>query len=253
MVGLWDVDPTYNTKNNSTKCIFSIGGKAEMGNDLKLFDLSQPFSRDIPVYHIYSRPTFGVYHTIQEDDFYDRTASFYTHSGTHIDAPRHFSKEGYYISQIPLDVLVNRGVVLDLHMDELGKITCDNLEKAARKAGLEKGDTVIINTGWHHRWEEPDYTTKFPGIVKSGAEWLVESGIKMVGVDWICIDHPSQTDMGDNSWASHGIVLSNNIPVIENIGGEVDMVSGQRVTITALPVKVIQGDGFPIRVIAAIE
>ena len=72
----------------------------------------------------------------------------------------------------------------------------------------------------------------------------------MVGIDWICIDHPSQTDMGDNSWASHKTVLSKNIPVIENIGGEVDRVSGRRLTIIALPVKIPDGDGFPVRVIA---
>ena len=224
-----------------------------MKKDIQLFDLSQSFDRNIPVYHIYSRPTFGVYHTIDGDNFYDRTASFYTHSGTHIDAPRHFSKDGYNLSQIPLNVFVGTGVVLDLPKGELEEITSGDLEKAMSKAGVEKGDILIINTGWHHNWEEPDYAKKFPGIVRSGAEWLVESGIKMVGIDWICIDHPSQTDMGDNSWASHKKVLSSNIPVIENIGGEVDKVTGQRVTIIALPVKVIEGDGFPIRVVAAIE
>lgn len=224
-----------------------------MKKDIQLFDLSQPFGRNIPVYHLYSRPVFGIYHTIDRDNFYDRTTSFYTHSGTHIDAPRHFSKDGYNISQIPLDVLIGPGVVLDLPKGELGEITGDDLEKAAAKAGLERGDILIINTGWHHKWEEPDYARKFPGIVRSGAEWLVKSGVKMIGVDWICIDHPAQTDMGDNSWASHRIVLSSNIPVIENIGGEVDKVSGQRATIMALPVKVVEGDGFPIRVVAAIE
>lgn len=224
-----------------------------MRRNVQLFDLSQPFERNIPVYHIYSRPTFGVYHTIDRDNFYDRTASFYTHSGTHIDAPCHFAKDGYNLAQIPLNVLVGTGVVLDLPKGELEEITSGDLEKAASKAGVEKGDTLIINTGWHRNWEEPDYAKKFPGIVRSGAEWLVKSGIKMVGLDWICIDHPSQTDMGDNSWASHKIVLSSNIPVIENIGGDVDKVTGQRVTIIALPVRVVGGDGFPIRVVAAIE
>lgn len=221
-----------------------------MKNDTELFDLSQLFSRDIPVYHIYSRPIFGIYHTIDEHAFYDRVASFYTHSGTHLDAPRHFSKSGYDISQIPLDTLVNKGVVLDLPKGEGAEITAEDFEKAKSKTPIERGDTVIVNTGWHHRWGKPEYAKKFPGIVRSGAEWLVNAGIKMVGVDWICIDHPTQTDMGDNSWASHRTILSNNIPVIENIGGEVDRVTGRRVTIIALPVKVLDGDGFPVRVIA---
>ena len=224
-----------------------------MGTNVQLFDLSQPFDRDIPVYHIYSRPTFGVYHEIDQGGFYDRTVSFYTHSGTHIDAPRHFSKDGYNLAQIPLEVLISSGVVLDLPKKKLEEITADDFEKAKSRIDIRAGDVVIINTGWHRKWKEPDYAKNFPGIVRSGAEWLVKSGIKMVGVDWICIDHPKQTDMGDNSWASHKIVLSANIPVIENIGGEVDKISGKRVTIMALPIKVVEGDGFPIRVAAAVE
>jgi kynurenine formamidase len=136
---------------------------------------------------------------------------------------------------------------------ELEESTDDDLERARSKTEIKKGDVLIINTGWHRRWEEPDYPKKFPGIVKSGAEWLVQAGVKLVGVDWICIDHPRQTDMGDNSWASHKIVLSGNIPVIENIGGDVDKVKGQRVTVMALPVKAEEGDGFPIRVVVAVE
>jgi len=224
-----------------------------MRKDIQLFDLSQPFERNIPVYHIYSKPMFGIYHTIDKSAFYDRMASFHTHSGTHIDAPRHFSKDGYTLDRIPLDVLIGEGVVLDLQKGDLGEITSDDFEKAKSKVDIKKGDTLIINTGWHHKWKEPEFARKFPGIVTSGAEWLVKSGVKMVGVDWICIDHPSQTDMGDNSWASHRMVLTNDIPVIENIGGEVDKVTGRRVTIIALPVKVVGGDGFPIRVIATIE
>jgi kynurenine formamidase len=224
-----------------------------MKPDAKLFDLTQPFSRDIPVYHIYSRPSFGVYHEIDEGGFYDRTASFYTHSGTHIDAPRHFSKEGYTLAEIPLEVLISTGVVLDLPKGELEEITADDFERAKSGGDIREGDVLIINTGWHRKWEEPEYPKKFPGIVKSGAQWLAESGVKMVGVDWICIDHPKQTDMGDNTWASHKIVLSANIPVIENVGGEVDKLNGQRVTVMALPVKVVKGDGFPIRVAAMVE
>jgi len=224
-----------------------------MKSDVQLFDLSQPFSHDIPVYHIYSKPIFGIYHNIDENDFYDRAVAFHTHSGTHIDAPRHFSKKGNNLAQIPLDVLVGTGVVLDLPKDALGEITGDDLEKAAAAQGVKKGDILIVDTGWHHNWEKPDFATKFPGIVRSGAEWIVKSGIKMVGFDWICIDHPSQTDMGDNTWDSHKKVLSNNIPVIENIGGDVDKVAGKRVTIMALPVKVVEGDGFPLRVVAALE
>jgi len=218
-----------------------------------LFDLSQPFDVEIPVYHIYTKPMFGIYHFHKENGFYDRMTSFYTHSGTHIDAPKHFSEKGYSLDEIPLSKLVGPGVVLSIPKKELGEITAEDLDKAALDVNFKKGDIVIINTGWHKNWKHPDYSIKFPGIVKSAAEWLVEHDVNMVGVDWICIDHPSQTDMGDSSWIAHRIVLSNNIPVIENVGGQLDEVTNQRIEVMALPVKVVNGDGFPIRIVAALN
>lgn len=222
-----------------------------MSNVKKLYDLSQTFEWDIPVYHIYSKPMFGVYHNIDNHNFYDRVTSFHTHSGTHMDAPRHFCKTCYTIEEIPLDRLVGPGVILDMPKKELGEITDTDLEGATPK--VSEGDIVIINTGWHKNWRNTEYATRFPGIVKEGARWLVERSVKMVGIDWICIDHPKQTDMGDGTWASHKIVLGNNIPVIENLGGDIDKLTGKRVTIIALPVKVRNGDGFPIRVVATTD
>lgn len=219
-----------------------------MRHKVKMYDLSQTFEWANPVYSIYSKPMFGVYHDIDTDGFYDRVASFHTHSGTHIDSPRHFCKTGDPLDKIPLDRLVGQGVSLNIPKKELGEITASDFEKARPK--ILKGDIVLINTSWHLNWEKPGYTTKFPGIVKEGAKWLVEHGINMVGVNWICVDHPKQTDMGDGSWASHKILLGKNIPVIENLGGEIDRLKGKRVTVMALPVKVKNGDGFPVRVIA---
>lgn len=217
----------------------------------KLYDLTQPFHWDLPVYHIYSKPMFGTYHTIREHGFFDRLASFHTHTGTHIDAPRHFCETCYTLDKIPLNKLMGPGVVLDLPKGELEKITAEDLEKAEPK--VRRGDIVLINTGWHRNWEKPEYARRFPGIVRGADEWLINCGVKAIGVDWICIDHPSQTDMGDGTWDSHRKILSNNIPVIENLGGEIDDVTGQRVTVIALPVKVVNGDGFPIRVVATLR
>lgn len=214
------------------------------------FDLSQPFDLETPVYHIYCRPMFGTYHSIKEHTFFDQMTSFYTHSGTHIDAPGHFSQGGYSLDEIPLDRLMGPGVVLGISKEELGEITADDLERAASRVGFRRGDIVIINTGWHKNWKSPRYATRFPGAVTSAGKWFVENDVSMVGVDWICIDHPSQTDMGDSSWIVHRTVLSANIPVIENIGGQIDQVTDRRIYVIALPVKVTGGDGFPIRVVA---
>jgi kynurenine formamidase len=71
-------------------------------------------------------------------------------------------------------------------------ITADDLEKATPK--IEKGDIVIIHTHMHAKFgDNKDYFGRSPGLVPSAAEWLVEKGVKAVGVDQQALDHPLAT------------------------------------------------------------
>ena len=76
-----------------------------------------------------------------------------------------------------------------------GVITPKDLENAEPK--IQKNDIVMINTGSHHNYgDNPDYFAYSPGLYKEAAEWIVERGVKLVGIDVQALDHPLGTFLG---------------------------------------------------------
>jgi len=240
----------------------------------KIFDLSVPWGRNLPTIAMslsfYNPPMIATYgqfgETMLEQDrveaskpFYETLITFFSHTGTHFDSPIHCRKDAWSIDQVPLDRLWGEGVVISIPKGELEEIGPDDLEKA--KPEIQEGDLVLINTGWHKNFCGPitDYqkavyfASKNPGITKEGAEWLLEKKVKLVGIDHLGVDHPKYWDSGDGTWPVHRTLLSNNIPMIQLLGGQIDEVTGKRCMIACPPIKYVRGDAFPVRVLVMIE
>ena len=144
---------------------------------------------------------------------------------------------------------------------------------------MRPGDVVIINTGWHKKYEDNDeYFAYCPGLVPSAADWLIEKKIKVVGHDTQANDHPLATAIGPHrngpllpplakeylEWSGghtwdqdfplwepvHRKLFSNGIMGIENVGGDLDAVTGKRVTFAFFPWNWDRGDGCIIRLVA---
>jgi kynurenine formamidase len=132
----------------------------------------------------------------------------------------------------------------------------------------------MVNTGWHHHWDDHyKYINHFPGLYKEGAEWLLEKGVKGFGITGGALDSPLahaplaqkmpwldkeyKEETGQDpieKWPiyepAHMILLGAGIAGIENVGGDIDEITGKRVTIAAFPLNWIKGDGSMIRVVA---
>jgi len=185
-------------------------------------------------------PGWPIYHDLQMT----------THTGTHIDGTVHFNKFGKGIDEFPPEAFMGRGVVLDFtHFPDRARITGDHLAKA--EPAIEEGDILIINTGWHKRFGSREYATLHPGIDGVAAErFLLDKKIKMIGMDTICVEPGSEEDHWEHPL--HRVCLiENEILLIENLGGQIDEVTGSRCYIVALPVK-LQADAAPARVIALV-
>jgi len=115
-----------------------------------------------------------------------------THTGTHIDAPWHFNKRGRRIDELSIDTFVGKGVVLDFrHLEGPVPIKAEDLQNA--KPEIEKGDIVIINTGWHKKWGAPEYNTEHAGLDgESVGPYLLKTGVKMIGMDTMCVEPGSE-------------------------------------------------------------
>jgi kynurenine formamidase len=157
------------------------------------------------------------------------------------------------------------------------------VEPGDLEAGPEvrRGDIVIVNTGWHRRYaDSQEYFGHGPGLSPAAAQWLVDRGAKLVGVDTATVDHPLATSLGPHrngplikhlparyeaktgraakgdfpDWnPAHRLLLGAGIPTIENVGGDVDAVTGRRCTFHAYPWYWPEGDACIVRLVAILN
>ena len=173
-----------------------------------------------------------------------------THTGTHVDAPLHFIENGLSIDKVDLNVLVGPAKVIDMtHKGSYSKITVEDLEKLNVK--IEKGDRVVIKTGWDKHWQTTEYYKSYPCFTEEAAKWLVDKGVILLGLDTPSPDDPqAKTEPGVGS-PIHTIFLSNNLILCEYMTNLSDL--PENIFICALPLKLKNGDAFPARVIAILD
>lgn len=158
------------------------------------------------------------------------------HVGTHIEMPFHCLKEGADLAQVPVEQLCGEAVILDLSDAEadLG-VTLEQVQAAAAKAGgVRSGDIAFGRMG----------PTKY--FSTAGLAWLVEQGIKLMGVDSGGVELSHDTTHAN---VNHLLLFRAGIPLIENLTN-LDGLTKSRVQVYALPVPVRGLDAFPLRVIA---
>ena len=198
------------------------------------------------------------------------------HTGTHMNAPIHLIQKGDDLAAVSPDRLFGNGAIVDVPKNRWELVTAADLQASAPE--IEKGDIVVIVTGWHHRYSDAlEYYGESPGLSKDAAEWLVSMEPKFVAVDTPQIDHPLATNMGPHrggphmkrlageykaatgkdpkaehgEWnVAHRILLGAGIPTVEQVGGDVDLLKGKRATIAATPWKFEHGDACPVRMVA---
>ncbi|WP_410510210.1 cyclase family protein [Methanosarcina hadiensis] len=157
------------------------------------------------------------------------------HIGTHIDAPAHFIQDGNLISQLSLNVLIGKSLVVEIHDEH--KISVDELKKVDLKDYIR----VLFKTRNSKLIDENRLTKDFVYIGKEAASYLVEKGVKLIGLDYFSIDR-----IEDEDKPAHIELAGNNVVVVEGIN--LLNVEPGEYELTALPMK-INADGAPARVV----
>lgn len=125
------------------------------------------------------------------------TITLSTHTGTHLDAPFHFglysnNQPAKKIDEIPLEWCYGDGVLVDLTWKgKAGTICARDIQKALNEIDyrLKPGDIVLINTG-ASKQAGSEYYLKFPGMSSEATEWLIDQGVKVIGIDTFGFDRP---------------------------------------------------------------
>lgn len=158
------------------------------------------------------------------------------HAGTHVDAPRHFFDEGGGAESLPLDMLCGRARVVELTTRR--NITAEDL------SGLDLREDVrlLLKTHNSRLWGSPAFHEDFIGVAESGARFLVDRGVKVLGVDYLSVE-PFRTPGAP----AHRVLLGAGTIVIEGLNlRDVDPGSYE---MFCLPLPVVGADGAPARVV----
>ena len=218
-----------------------------MTSSLELIDLS------IPIRHgdgrLGQEVTFTTPYTYDNSNWQGSCFSMFCHYATHVDAPNHFIAGGKGIDEAPLSRLIGAAalVALEDHGREAA-ITGDTLE--ARGRHVRAGDIAILRTEWSDRhWGTDEFWREGPYLDLSGADWLVRRGIKAIVYDFAeeyVVRKPGFR--GEECVVHHRILGEEiyNIEYVHNLG----RITQPRLTIMALPLKLVGLDGAPARVVA---
>lgn len=186
-------------------------------------------------------------HTSVEKEGYNTTKlHLYSHAGTHLDAPRHFIDGGQTLEDLDLRKCTGPACVVDVaHKQPRDFITVADLGRRAKEIG--RHSRVLLYTGWDQHANLPDYRSDFPRISLELANWFAARGIWLLGVEM-----PSVASLQDKEelTAVHRALLGAGIVIVECLTN-LDKLP-PRVHFTALPLKILGGDGSPVRAIATV-
>ena len=198
-------------------------------------DISMEIHENMMVYHNNKKnmPKRKITHKYEKSGINQSRITLGLHTGTHVDAHLHMSRDGDTIENTDLDKLIGRAKVFDF--SQLNDcITAVDLKTKP----IDKGDIIILKT--KNSYDEA-FNRKFIYLEKSGAEYLNNKEITSVGIDSLGIEHSQPGHPTHKTLMEGGIVIIEGLRLKDIEEGEYMMY--------ALPLKIRNGDGAPARVV----
>ncbi|HSK28772.1 MAG TPA: cyclase family protein, partial [Candidatus Limnocylindria bacterium] len=152
------------------------------------------------------------------------------------------------IEELPLDAFIGTGAVIGVTKKGGEEVTANDL--ASSGVTVNRGDILMLYTGWDEKFDSPDYNLH-PYLSVDAAEWMVEKGIKMLGIDCITVDLPTPLRPKGFDFPVHRTLLGNEVLIAENVTN-LGTIVGKRTRILALPLRVKGSDAGHARIVAEI-
>lgn len=205
---------------------------------MKYYDISAPFGENLPFYP--SDPPLK-----QEEHAQVRLGSaanvskitFGSHTGTHLDPPRHFFDELPAVDELPLERFLGPALVAEI----LGKPCVEraDLEVLPLRPGLN----LLLKTDNRELMADARFHPDYVYLTGDACALLVEKKVNLVGVDYLSVEQ----FQGDGTFPAHRTLLGNNVLVLEGL--DLSQVPAGEYTLLALPLKIPGGNGSPVRAV----
>ena len=223
-----------------------------------VIDLTQTLTPDFPSWPGYPSLEIVNTHDIRQHGFFANAWHVHEHSGTHVDAPLHFSERGWSAAEIPERALIAPAVVVDIRArarrDPDAQVRLEDIKAWEKKHGrIPRDAAVLMWSGWEERAsDEAAYRNMdgqgvmhFPGFSREAAEFLVNGrAARGIGVDTLSLDYGPSTD-----FAAHCAVLPANRWGIENLANLGRLPPKGATLFVGLP-RVKGASGGPARILA---
>lgn len=161
--------------------------------------------------------------------------SFGSHIGTHLDAPRHFFPDGEDIATIPIERLCGPALVISI----LDKLYIEDTD--LQGYDIQEGSIVLFRTA-NSSFDGVHPLSFYVSLAPSGALYLAEKKVALVGIDYITIEPVASVD-----FFVHKTLLGQGIPILESIC--LSDVKPGKYELYCLPLKIEQGDACPVRAV----
>jgi len=207
-----------------------------------IYDLSVPISSDLPTYPSDPGIKIDEWSRLANGDGANVTAlHFGAHTGTHVDAPAHFLEGAKKVESLDLDVLIGEAQVIQVPDDSL------TIDEAFVVANCDEGTKrVLFKTRNSTFWttDKADFRTDFTHLDLAAAQWLVNRGVKLVGIDYLSIEK-----FGSKGHEVHRALLSHDVIILEGLN-LADVLTG-KYELICLPLRLrtYLGDGAPARAV----
>lgn len=208
----------------------------------KFVDLSWEVSEDSPIYPGDPEPKISVATTLENEGYNLSGVYIGTQTGTHVDAPYHFSNEGETIDNMELDFFFGEAVVIrvtDKKANE--KITMEDVKPYDDK--IKAGTIVLFNTNWYKKRGTEEFFNH-PYVSGEVAEYLVNKGVR-----FLCIDTINADQTGGTEFPVHDLFSEKRLMIGEN-WANFDQIDFDNVVVAAFPMKIVGTDGSPVRAVA---
>lgn len=218
----------------------------------QVFDVSHEVEDGMTTYQGLPAPVVCDYlsreesraHYAGDTEFHIGKIELVANTGSYVDSPFHRFAEGKDLSELPLSSLVDLDTVI-LRFDTnkgrvIGRDYFEELGDLADKA-------VLVHTGWDEHWRTDRYFEDHPFLTADAAEYLVDAGAALVGIDSLNID-----DTEDGYRPVHTTLLGADVPIAEHLCG-LDQLPDHGIRFSAAPVKVKGFGTFPVRAFAVVE
>ncbi len=209
---------------------------------MEVIDLTQEISPQTKVFPGSPQPHFIQWAKLDVHGYDSEVMVLSTHTGTHMDAPSHFVRNGRSIDKIAVDRCISKAILFKIPKESNETINLEDIVDLQQS--IEENDIVIFSTGWERKVKDENYFSN-PGLSEEVANLLVDKRVNMVGIDGPSMDVSTNTGFG-----VHKILLSNDILIIENLCNLDTFEHCSRFELLAIPLKLRDASGSTMRAIA---